>query len=78
MAAIRGLGQVGGDDAYNGLIGLLKVRDDDMLIAAAEALGNMGNSHADAHLLHLMQVTENDGVRQAARDALARLPRSRE
>lgn len=73
IAALKGLGKIGKDDAFNMMIPLLTDSDADVREATAAALGVMGNSHANAHLRYYLESETNDKVKAAMKKAIESL-----
>lgn len=70
LAAIAGLGKVGGDDAANYLITQLGGSDPQVRIAVAEALGVMGDMHTKAHVSAQLNKETDPQVREAISKAM--------
>jgi len=70
LAAIAGVGKVGGDDAANYLITQLADSDSQVRIAVAEALGVMGNMHTKAHISAQLNKETDPLVREAISKAM--------
>ena len=66
LAAIAGMGKIGKDDSFNMIVP--KVR-----AAAAEALGEMDNEHASAHLRYYLEREKDATVVAAIKKAIAAL-----
>ena len=73
LAAIAGLGAVGGDDAMNYLISCLQNTDPKVRIAGAQALGELGDKHSKAFVSAQMGKEENPEVREALSKALSKI-----
>ncbi|MBB5265972.1 HEAT repeat protein [Catenibacillus scindens] len=76
MAAVSGLGEVGGDDGFNALIALLESEDEEIKIAAVKALAIVNNDHAETHLRYLMEHDSNPKIQEAIRKSLSILSKS--
>lgn len=74
IAAINGLAEVGGSAVFQPLIAQLSCSNPDIRIAAAEALGRMGDSRGRSYLLHYMESDPDSRVRASMRKALSMLP----
>ena len=72
--AIEGLAQVGGNAAFQPLIAQLSCSHPDVRIAAAKALGTLGDTRGRSFLLHYMESDPDSRVRAAMRQALSQLP----
>lgn len=75
-AAIAGLGSTGSAEAFQPLVGQLSCADAEVRIAAAKALGELGDLRGRTYLLHFMEADRDSRVRAAMREALAKLPSS--
>ncbi len=73
-AAIDGLAAVGGNAVFQPLIGQLSCSNSDIRIAAAMALGKLGDQRGRSFLLHYMESDPDSRVRDAMKKALAQLP----
>jgi HEAT repeat protein len=73
LAAIAGLGTVGGEDAINYLVAHLQVKDPKVRIAVAQALGTIGDIHTKAFVSAQMSKEENPDVREALSKALGQI-----
>ena len=71
LAAIAGLGSVGGDDAANYLVAHLQNTDPRVRIAIAKSLGTLGDMHTKAFVSAQLSKEENPDVRDALSKALA-------
>jgi HEAT repeat protein len=70
IAAIAGLGRVGGDDSANYLITQLGNTEPQIRIAVAEALGVMGDMHTKAHVSAQLNKETDPQVREAISKAM--------
>jgi HEAT repeat protein len=73
LAAIAGLGVVGGDDASNYLISRLQSTEPNVRLAVAHALGELGDMHTKAFVMAQMNKEENPDVRKALSKALSQI-----
>lgn len=73
LAAIQGLGTIKEDDSFNAVIPYLSSDDAQLRQAAAEALGEMGNAHAKAFLLHAASIEKDAKARAAMEHANGKL-----
>ena len=74
LAAIAGMGKIGKDDSFNFIVPDMLTNDDPKVRAtAAEALGNMDNEHASAHLRYYLEREKDPTVIAAMRNAIAAL-----
>jgi len=73
-AAIEAIGRVGGAEAFQPLVGQLSCAEPEVRIAAARALGELGDLRGRTYILHFMKSDRDSRVRSAMRDALAKLP----
>lgn len=73
-AAIEGMAKIGGNAAFQPLIAQLSCSNPDIRIAAAKALGELGDSRGRSFLLHYMESDPDSRVRAAMRTALSKLP----
>lgn len=71
LAAIAGLGVVGGDDASNYLITQLHDAEVPVRIAVAQALGALGDMHTKAHVSAQLSKETDPSVREALSKAMA-------
>ena len=56
LAAIAGMGKIGKDDSFNTIVPDLPTDENPKVrAAAAEALGEMDNEHASAHLRYYLE-----------------------
>lgn len=62
LAAIAGLGKVGGDDAFNRLVGCLYDNDQDVRIATVKAFEEKGDRKAAAHIAHQIQLERDQSI----------------
>jgi len=74
IAAVNGLAEVGGNGVFQPLIAQLSCPHPDVRIAAAAALGKLGEQRGRSFLLHYMNSDPDTEVRKAMRKALANLP----
>jgi len=70
MAAIAGLGSVGGDEAMNYLVFHLQNPNPQIRIAIAKALGVLGDKHTKAFVSAQMSKEQDPDVREALSKAL--------
>ena len=73
MAAIKGLGSVGGDDASHYLVTRLQDPEPEMRIAVANALGAVANKHTKAFLSAQMQKEKDETVKEALLQAMVKI-----
>lgn len=73
LKAIEGLGKVGGEAAFNTLITLLRSSEPSMRLAAANALGEMGDAKTRAHIEHQLKSEQDAQVGAALRAALGKI-----
>ncbi|MEA4888648.1 MAG: HEAT repeat domain-containing protein [Clostridiaceae bacterium] len=74
MQAIKALGSVGDDKAINALITLLADPDKNVRLEAIKSMGSTGNQTVRSHLQHLIQIEPDETLKQAIRDAIAKIP----
>jgi len=70
LAAIAGLGSVGGQEACNYLISRLSSQEPEVRIAAAHALGALGDKHTKAFVSAQMSKETDPAVRDAMGQAM--------
>lgn len=73
LAAIAGMGKIGKDDSFNLMITLLPNPDPELRAAAASALGEMRNGHANAHLRYHLGNEKDPKVQEAMKVAISKL-----
>ncbi|MFH1513596.1 MAG: HEAT repeat domain-containing protein [Bacillota bacterium] len=73
LAAIAGLGSVGGQEACNYLISRLSSQEPEARIAAAHALGAIGDKHTKAFISAQMNKETDTAVREAMGLAMSRI-----
>ena len=73
IAAIAGLGSVGGDDAANYLISRLQSTEPNVRIAVAHALGELGDMHTKAFVSAQLNKEEDPDVRKALSNAMSEI-----
>ncbi len=73
LAAIAGLGKIKEDDAFNALVPFLSSTVTEQRAAAATALGELGNGHAKAFLLHAAQVEKDPAAKKTIETASGKL-----
>ncbi|HPJ03498.1 MAG TPA: HEAT repeat domain-containing protein [Candidatus Limiplasma sp.] len=69
LAAIAGLGSVGGDDASNSLVSQFNNPDPKVRIAVAKALGHLGDMHTKAFVSAQLSKEKDPEVLEALRTA---------
>lgn len=72
-AAIKALGNVGGEKALNSLISLLRDANPTIRSAAVEALGNMANPRSEEFVKQISLNDSDENVRQLAVEALKKI-----
>ena len=72
LAAIAGMGKIGKDDSFNFIVPDM-LTNPKVRATAAEALGNMDNEHASAHLRYYLEREKDPTVIAAMRNAIAAL-----
>ncbi len=65
LAAVAGLGSIGGDDACNYLVAHVGSEAPEMRIAVAQALGKIGDMHTKAFVSAQIAKETNPEVREA-------------
>ena len=73
IAAIAGLGVVGGDEGSNYLISRLQSVEPSIRIAVARALGELGDMHTKAHVAAQLDKEKDPEVHKALSNALAKI-----
>lgn len=73
LAAIAGLGSIGGHEAANYLITRLQSEEPEIRLAAAQALGAIGDIHTKAFVNAQMNKETNPEVREAMSQAMAHI-----
>ena len=73
-AAIDGIAKVGGGEAFNALVIQLSCSNPEIRIAAAKAIGELGDQRGRTYLLHFMESDHASRVRSAMTSALGKLP----
>lgn len=71
LAAVAGLGGIGGDDACNYLVSHIGSEAPEMRIAVAQALGRIGDKHTKAFVTAQIAKETNPEVREALTKAMA-------
>ena len=69
LAAVKGLGVVGGEDAINFLVTQLR----HIKPAAATSLGEIGDPHAKAHISGVLKFEKDTATIQAMHAAMAKI-----
>ena len=70
LAAIKGLGKAGGEDAVNFLVTQLRNINPQFRAEAALALGNIGDPHAKAHIHGALKFEKDEAAVNAMHQAL--------
>ncbi len=73
LAAIDGIGKVGGDDASNYLVMQLRNIDAQIRVAAATALGETGDIHSRAHISGQLTRETDPHIRDAMSKAVMKI-----
>lgn len=73
LEAIAALGKIGSDDGFNALIPVLHSTMTEKRVAAANALGEIGNVHARAHLSYQLQKEKDAVAKKAMEDAMNKI-----
>jgi HEAT repeat protein len=73
LAAIAGLGKVGGEDGYNALVTLLRSPEPQIRIAVANAMAELADPKLRAHIEHLAKNETDPKVSAALLAALAKI-----
>lgn len=73
LAAIAGLGKIVDDDSFNALVPFLNNPDAALRSAAATSLGEIGNEHAKAFLLHASTIEKDEAAKKAMELAASKL-----
>lgn len=74
LAAIAGMGKIGKDDSFNAMVpDMLTDSDPKVRAAAAEALGEMKNEHASAHLRYYLEREKDPTVVASLKKAISSL-----
>lgn len=73
LGAIAALGKVKEDDSFNALVTLLSSTDAAYRKAAATSIGDIGNGHGKAFLLHAAQIEKDPEVKKAMENACGKL-----
>lgn len=73
LAAIRGLGKAGGEEAVNFLVTQLRNIDPKFRAAAATSLGEIGDPHAKAHIHGALRYEKDESTVKAMHAALAKI-----
>ena len=73
LAAIHGLGSVGGDDACNYLVSRLGSEEPEVRIAVAKALGELGDKHTKAFVTAQIAKETNPEVKEALSKAMSQI-----
>ena len=63
LAAIDGLGKLKAEDMVNPIITLLRDPSAAVRVHAAQALGQIGDPHSKAHIVHAAQAEKDESVR---------------
>ncbi|WP_102412330.1 HEAT repeat domain-containing protein [Beduinella massiliensis] len=70
VAAIGGLGKVGGEAAVNALVSMLHSPDKQIRLATAKAMGEMKDPRTRMHVSHQMSIEADAEVKEALQVAL--------
>ena len=70
VAAIAGLGKVGGETAVNTLVALLHSPDRQLRLATARAMGEMKDARTRMHVSHQLTIEQDAEVKAALQAAL--------
>lgn len=73
LAAIAGLGKVGGEAGYNTLVTLLRSPDPQTRIAVANAMGELADPKLRAHIEHLAKSEKDQKVAAALLSTLGKI-----
>lgn len=73
LAAIAGLGKVGGEAGFNTLVALLRSPDAKTRAAVAKAAGELKDSKLRAHIEHLLKSEKDAQVIAALHEALGKI-----
>lgn len=73
LAAVKGLGQVGGEDAINFLVTQLRSIDPKIRAAAASSLGEIGDPHAKAHIMGVLKFEKDADTVKVMHAALGKI-----
>ena len=73
LAAVKGLGVVGGEDAINFLVTQLRHIKPEFRAAAATSLGEIGDPHAKAHISCVLKFEKDTATIQAMHAAMAKI-----
>ena len=73
-AALEAIGKIGGSEAFQPLVYSLSRSHPEVRIAAANALGELGDLRGRTFLLHFMETDTDSRVRRTMKKALAKLP----
>ncbi|MBQ1504293.1 MAG: HEAT repeat domain-containing protein [Oscillospiraceae bacterium] len=77
LKAVEGLGNVGGEGAFNLLVPMLRNTDVECRTAAAEALGKLGDARAVAFIYDRLERENVDSVREVLLASMAKLHTAR-
>ena len=72
-AALTGLGKIVDDDSFNALVPFLSSPEATLRQAAACAMGEEGNGHGKAFLLHAISIEKDPSVKAAMEKACGQL-----
>lgn len=73
LAAVKGLGKVGGEDAINFLVTQLRHIKPEFRAAAATSLGEIGDPHAKAHISGVLKFEKDAATVKAMHAAMAKI-----
>ncbi len=73
LAAVKGLGVVGGEDAINFLVTQLRHIKPEFRAAAATSLSEIGDPHAKAHISGVLKFEKDTATIQAMHAAMAKI-----
>ena len=73
LAAVRGMGKVGGEDCVNYLVTQLRNIDPAFRAAAAASLGEIGDPHAKAHIHGALRFEKDEAAIKIMHESLARI-----
>lgn len=74
IAALDAIAQVGGSAAFHPIVAQLSSSNEEVRIAAAEALGKLGDTRGRTYLMHFIEIDRDSRVRAAMQSALSKLP----
>ncbi len=74
IAALYAIAEIGCNAAFHPIVAQLSSSNEEIRIAAAEALGKLGDTRGRTYLMHFIEIDRDSRVRAAMQSALSKLP----